>query len=85
MRKSTVEFTMEAPGDVRFNVEITRTVPNGDDPAYMNVKAHLCDPDGSYDSEMKILDIEGIDTLEIQCLLKQIGYEIAQLTNVHVQ
>ena len=85
MRKSTVEFIMETPNDVRFNVEIARTVPGDDDPAYMNVKAHLCDQNGDYDSEMKILDIEGIDTLEIQCLLKDIIYEIAQMTNVHVQ
>jgi len=85
MRKSTVEFTMGTPSDVNFNVEITRTVPGDDDPAYMNVKAHLCDSFGNYDSEMKILDIEGIDALEIQCLLKNIIYEIAQMTNVHVQ
>jgi len=84
MRKSTIEFTLETPGDVNFNVEITRTVPGGDAPAYMNIEAHLCDPNGDYDSEMQVLEIKGIDTLEIQCLLKQIKHEIAQITNVHV-
>ncbi len=85
MRITTVELVMETPNDVRLNVMIKRTVPGGDAPAYMSIKTHLCDPNGDYDSEMQVLEIKGIDTLEIQCLLKQIGHEIAQMTNVHVQ
>lgn len=84
MRKQTIEFTMTTPNDVNFNIEIERVVPGGDNPAYMKATAHLCDEDGNYDTAMKILDIKGIDTLEIQCILIKIKQEIAAMTSVHV-
>ena len=84
MRKQTTEFTMTTPSDVNFNIGIERVVPGGDDPAYMKATAHLCDEDGNYDAEMKVLEIKGIDTLEIQCILIKLKKEIATMTSVHV-
>jgi len=75
---------MTTPSDVNLHVEIKRTIPGGDDPAYMKVKAHLCDEDGNYDAAMKVLEIKGIDTLEIQCILIKLKKEIADMTSVHV-
>jgi hypothetical protein len=89
MRKTTVEFVLKTPvplseDDVNFNVKITRTVPADGGPAHMTAVAYLCDPDGNYDSELEVMTLKGVDTLELQYLLKGILHETAQLTNVHI-
>ena len=84
-RVISLDTVIDTPSDTLFNIEISRTVPGGDDPAYMSVDVHLCDKSGNYDENMKIMEIRGIDTLEIQCILHRLKEEIANMTGVHVQ
>jgi len=81
----SLDTVIDTPSDTLFNLEISRTVPAGDDPAYMSVDVHLCDESGNYDESMKIMEIRGIDTLDIQCILSRLKEEISGLTGVHVQ
>jgi len=80
----SLDMVMDTPSDTLFNIEVKRTVPEGDDPAYMNVDVHLCDEKGNYDESMKVMEIRGIDTLEIQCVLARLNREISHMTGVHV-
>jgi hypothetical protein len=82
-RVISLDMVIDTPSNTLFNLDISRTVPAGDDPAYMSVDVHLCDAIGNYDEHARVIKIRGIDTLEIQCILDKLKEEIAALTGVH--
>ena len=83
-RITTLDTVMKTASDGYLNLEIKRTVPQNDQPAYMGVKVHVCDENGTYDPAMQVMEIDGIDTLELQEMLARVGREVAQMTGVHV-
>jgi len=83
-RITSLETVMKTASDGYLNMEISRIVPQNDQSAYMNVKVHVCDETGNYDPEMKVMEVDGIDTLELQEMLLRVGREIAQMTGVHI-
>jgi len=85
-REKGIEFVIQTPSDAFFNIKISRVVPANNCAAYMEAEVQLADDAaGNYDSGMgePILTVKGVDTLDLQCILKDMIHEIAQLTGVH--
>jgi len=83
-REKSIDFVMETPGNNFFNIKVSRIVPSRDCAPYMKAEVHCSDDVGNYDPEMKVLEIDGIDTLELQLILVELKNAIAEITGVHV-
>ena len=83
-REKSIDFVVGTAVDTFFNVKVSRIVPGRGGVAYMKAEVHCSDDVGNYDPEMKVLDIDGIDTFELQVVLVEMKKAIAELTGVHV-
>jgi uncharacterized protein YprB with RNaseH-like and TPR domain len=69
---------------VNYALEVKRAVPV-EGHGMMIVDVYICDAEGKYDSDDRVIKIRGVDTLELQTLLIHLKRDIAALTHVHVQ
>ena len=83
-REKSIDFVIETPSNNFFNIKISRIVPSRDCAPYMKAEVHFSDDAGNYDPSQKVLEIDGIDTLELQVVLVEMKKAIAEITGVHV-
>lgn len=85
-REKSIDVVVQTPSDTFWNIQLSRVVPANDCAAYMKAEVRLADDEtGNYDGGMDpVITVNGIDTLDLQCVLKDMIHEIAQLTGVHV-
>lgn len=84
-KEKSVDFVIKTASDNFFNIKVSRIVPGRGGAAYMKAEVHVSNDVGNYDPEMKVLEVDGIDTLELQQVLVEMKNAIANLTGVHVQ
>lgn len=81
--KKSIEFVISNDDGSYFNIRVSRTVPGRDCAPYMNIEAYISNDMGDHNDDEKVLDISGIDVLDVYELLNAIRPAISDLTGVH--
>lgn len=84
-REKSMKFVIGTQGENFWSIRVARIVPGLSGQPYIKAEVYASDITGNHDPEMKVLEVDGVDTLELQIILMEIKRALAEITGVHVQ